>query len=145
MTANALFMEHILTLLLLLPLAGALLIALVPGNRAQLIRIIALLTALMTMALALLLLDLFDASDPAVQLFEQFIWNPRLGTSYAVGVDGISLPMVLLAALLCLVAIMASGSIKERVKGYYLLILVCLLYTSPSPRDKRQSRMPSSA
>ena len=124
MTANSLFMEHILSLLLLLPLSGALLIALVPGNRAQLIRGIALLTALMTMALALLLLDLFDASNPAVQLFEQFIWNPRLGTSYAVGVDGISLPMVLLAALLCLVAIMASGGIKERVKGYYLLILV---------------------
>ena len=117
-------MEHILTLLLLLPLSGAILIALVPGSRAQLIRFIALLTAILTMALALSLLTLFDVTDPAVQLYEQFIWNPRLGTSYAVGVDGISLPMVLLAALLCMVAIMASGGIKQRVKGYYLLILV---------------------
>jgi NADH-quinone oxidoreductase subunit M len=47
-----------------------------------------------------------------------------MGTSYAVGIDGISLSMVLLATLLVLVAILASAEIKERRRGYYALILV---------------------
>ena len=51
-------------------------------------------------------------------------WNPRLGTSYALGVDGISLPMVLLATLLSFVAILSSGHIRERAKWYFVLVLV---------------------
>ena len=59
-----------------------------------------------------------------MQFDESVKWNPRLGTYYALGVDGISLPLVLLATLLCLVAVLASRSIRERPKGYYLLLLV---------------------
>jgi NADH:ubiquinone oxidoreductase subunit 4 (subunit M) len=70
------------------------------------------------------LLFWFDTSDPGMQLAETVRWNPRLGTHYALGVDGISLPLVLLAALLGLVAILASRSIKERTRGCYILMLV---------------------
>ncbi|MDH5778621.1 MAG: NADH-quinone oxidoreductase subunit M, partial [Gammaproteobacteria bacterium] len=59
-----------------------------------------------------------------LQFFESHQWNPRLGTRFSLGVDGFSFPMVLLASLLCFVAILASSHIKERVKTYHVLILI---------------------
>jgi len=113
-----------LTLILLMPVFGAALIALLPGRCQQLIRRTALAASAITLLLAWGLLLSFDTSSAAVQFSVVVPWNPRLGTSFALGLDGFSLPMVLLATLLSLIAVMASGSIKERVKGYYLLILL---------------------
>lgn len=113
-----------LTLLLLLPISGAVVIALLPGSKPKLIRRAALLFSAAALVWAWGLLVLFDSSLAGMQLVEVVSWNPRLGTSYAVGIDGISYPMVLLATLLCLIAVIASVSIKERVKGYYLLLLL---------------------
>ncbi|MEJ1377057.1 MAG: NADH-quinone oxidoreductase subunit M [Candidatus Sedimenticola sp. (ex Thyasira tokunagai)] len=113
-----------LTLLLLLPFSGAVVIALLPGRSALLIRRVALLFAVAALAWAWGLLALFDTSVAGMQLAEVVPWNPRLGTSYALGIDGISYPMVLLATLLSLIAVIASVSIKERFKGYYLLLLL---------------------
>ncbi|MCP4040540.1 MAG: NADH-quinone oxidoreductase subunit M [Gammaproteobacteria bacterium] len=113
-----------LTLLLAVPLIGALIIALLPGDRPHLIRIVAITHAVAALALSVGLLTLFDTSFAGIQLLEHFEWNPRLGTHYALGIDGFSYPMVLLATLLSLMSIIASGSIRERVKGYYLLMLI---------------------
>jgi NADH-quinone oxidoreductase subunit M len=91
------------------------------GNES---RAIALLFSMLTIAVALVLLYQFDSSINQLQFSESVVWNARMGTSYAVGIDGISLSMVLLATLLVLVAILASAEIKERRRGYYALILV---------------------
>jgi NADH-quinone oxidoreductase subunit M len=113
-----------LTLLLILPVIGALLIAIVPSQNHHLIRLLALIAAVATLLQSWSLLFAFDTSTAQMQFVEQTAWNPRLGTYYALGIDGISFPMILLATLLSLVAIMASASIKERVKGYYFLMLL---------------------
>ncbi len=113
-----------LTLLLILPVIGALLIAVVPSQNHRLIRYLALITAVTTLLQSWSLLFSFDTSTAQLQFLEQTAWNPRLGTYYALAIDGISFPMILLATLLSLVAIMASASIKERVKGYYFLMLL---------------------
>lgn len=113
-----------LTLLLLLPFTGAAVIALMPARNRRMIRGAALLFGTLALAWSWGLLALFDTSVATMQLMERVPWNPRLGTSYALGIDGISYPMVLLATLLSLVAIIASVSIKERIKGYYLLLLL---------------------
>ena len=113
-----------LTLLLVLPLFGAALIAFMPGDNHRLIRGVANGASVLTLLVALWILSQFDSGSSALQFFEHIPWNPRLGTSYALGVDGFSMPMLLLATLLCLIAQLASGAIKERVKGYFLLILV---------------------
>lgn len=115
---------HDLTLLLLLPVFGAAVIAVLPGQAHAGIRTTALLAAIATLIQSWIILSAFDTSTAALQLFEQATWNPRLGTSYALAIDGISMPMILLATLLVLVAIMASASIKHNVKGYYLLVLL---------------------
>ncbi|MCB1860164.1 MAG: NADH-quinone oxidoreductase subunit M [Gammaproteobacteria bacterium] len=114
----------ILTLLLMLPLFGAALVAAMPSDSERAIRSIALVTGLLTLAIAWGLLLSFDVQLHGMQFAEIHRWNPRMGTSFALGVDGFSLPMVLLATLLSFVAILASGNIRQSTKIYYLLMLV---------------------
>lgn len=113
-----------LTLLLAVPLFGALMIALLPRSAHHLIRTIAIGHAIVTLVVAFGLLSLFDPSLAELQLVESYQWNPQLGTNYSLGIDGFSYPMVLLATVLCLIAMLASGTIKRGIKAYYLLVLV---------------------
>ena len=113
-----------LTLLLALPFAGALGISLTPGHQVGLIRQIAVAASTAALLVAWWLVLGFDLTATGMQYAESTHWNPRLGTTYALGVDGVSLPLVMLATLLALVAILASKSIQDRPKGYYVLMLV---------------------
>jgi len=114
----------VLRILLLLPLFGALLIAFLPGRNGLLIRRVAMGVAAVTLGWALGLASAFDPSVAGVQIFESHVWNPRLGSAFSLGVDGISLPLVWLATLLAFIAVLASGAIKDKPKGYYILILL---------------------
>jgi NADH-quinone oxidoreductase subunit M len=114
----------VLRTLILIPLFGALLIAFLPSRAGSLVRAVALLTAGATLAWALWLASVFDPSVASVQLLESHVWNPRLGSAFILGVDGISLPLVWLAALLAFIAVLASASVKDKPKGYYLLLLL---------------------
>jgi NADH-quinone oxidoreductase subunit M len=113
-----------LTLLLAIPLIGATSIAVLPTSRDRLIRSVAIAHATVVLVLAWGLAVLFDPFSAELQLVEFYRWNPRLGTHYALGIDGFSYTMVLLTTLLSLIAILVSGSIRHKVKGYYLLMLV---------------------
>ncbi|MDH5765202.1 MAG: NADH-quinone oxidoreductase subunit M, partial [Gammaproteobacteria bacterium] len=115
---------HDLTLLLLLPVFGAACIAITPAKQSTLIRNLALLASLAALIYSWSLLFAFDKTTAALQFAEHTDWNTRLGTSYSLAIDGISLPMILLATLLSLVAILASASIKTHTKAYYLLVLL---------------------
>jgi NADH-quinone oxidoreductase subunit M len=114
----------VLKTLLLLPLGGALLIALLPSRAARLIRQAAIAVAAATLAWSAWLASAFDPAHARAQLVTTEVWNPRLGSAFTLGVDGLSLPMVWLATLLAFIAVLASGAIRERVKGYYLLLLL---------------------
>jgi len=113
-----------LSLLLITPLIGAILIAFLPARLQWLTRSFAILISVITLVIAWSLWGSFDIHSSSMQFSEESLWNPRLGSSYALGIDGISYPMVLLATLLSLISVIASKSIVERVKGYYSLILV---------------------
>jgi NADH-quinone oxidoreductase subunit M len=110
--------------LLLIPLVGAVLIALVPGRYAGLARSLALATATAVFGYAIWIASQFDIHFGGVQFYESHTWNPRLGSAFVLAIDGISLSMLLLGSLLSLVAVMASASIRERAKGYYMLLLI---------------------
>ena len=118
------FYSHLLSWLLLLPVLSAAGIALLPGGCVRLIRHLALVGGVLTVVLAAIIVAQYDSSQSAMQLTEHYVWNARMGTSYTVGVDGFSVPMVMLNAVLCLIALMASTGIKQHVKGYYLLMLL---------------------
>ncbi len=114
---------HSLTLLLLLPVIGAIIISILP-SQSTLIRTAAIAFASITLLYAISFIFAFDTNSSALQFSKIVPWNTRMGTSFALGIDGISFPMVLLATLLCFIAIIASQSITERTKGYYLLMLL---------------------
>ena len=106
--------HSILTLILLVPLAGAVLIALLP-DRGKLSAWIALLTALLSFGLTLHLPAHFISGQPGFQFELNTPWIENPAMFYHVGVDGISLWLVVLTGLLAPVGVLASWSgIRER-------------------------------
>ena len=114
----------ILSVLLWTPALGVLLLAAVSGQRTGLIRLISNLMTLGTFLLACMILFKFDAADSAMQFSEFYPLNPKLGSAYALGVDGLSMPMLVLATLLTSIALLASFSITDAVKGYHICVLL---------------------
>jgi NADH-quinone oxidoreductase subunit M len=116
--------ESILTLILLAPLAGAILVALLP-DRGKLPAWITLLTALVTFGLTLHLPAHFALGQRGFQFEVNRPWIESPAISYHVGIDGLSLWLVVLVGLLAPVGVVASwNAIKERRKVFYSLFLV---------------------
>ncbi|MSR16699.1 MAG: NADH-quinone oxidoreductase subunit M [Methylococcaceae bacterium] len=115
---------NILSVLLWTPAFSALLLSFISGKNTRLIRAIAYLSTTFAFLLSCKLLLDFDSSNVNLQFFEYRPLNPKMGSSYALGVDGLSLPMVVLATLLTCVSLVASYTIKERVKGYHICLLM---------------------
>ena len=116
--------NSILTLLLLVPLAGALMVAIVP-DRAKLPNWIALLTTLVSLGLALHLPFHYDLAQGSFQFVINNAWIESPAIFYHVGVDGLSLWLVVLTGLLGPIGVLASwNAIKERRKIFFALFLV---------------------
>jgi NADH-quinone oxidoreductase subunit M len=115
----------ILTVVTFLPAAGALLLLFVPRRRDAVLRGGALLVAVATFVLSLTLYVRFDAASADYQ-FEEFArWMPGLGVGYHVGIDGISLMLVLLTTLITPVALASAWhAIDDRVKEFVVTLLV---------------------
>jgi len=115
----------ILSLITFVPLAGAVLLAFVPRERTDLLRLGALATALLSFALSLLLLPVFDRAAPGFQFVEAVDWIPAFGIQYKMGVDGIAVVLVVLTTTLTWISILASfGPIQDRVKEYMISFLI---------------------
>jgi len=118
----------LLSAIIAVPLAGAILLAFIPRDRLQLIRYTALAVALITFGLSLALLASFDPAAAAAGGFvrrETVDWIPAFGIQYKLGVDGISLVLVVLTTLLSWISILASFKpITERVKEYMIAFLI---------------------
>lgn len=113
-----------LKVLVFLPVVGAALLAVLPVRRALPLWQLAMAFALGALGYSLWLAGQFDASGPAVQMFESQAWNRRLGSYFALGVDGISLAMVLLTALLSLIAVLMSRRMEAGARLYFILVLL---------------------
>jgi NADH-quinone oxidoreductase subunit M len=114
----------ILSLLLWTPAAGVLLLALTPSQHSQLIRYIAHLFAAIAFLLVCWLLHIYDSHDAQLQFNEYFPLNPKLGSAYALGIDGLSMPMLVLATLLTSIALLASFTLSSSIKGYHICLLL---------------------
>jgi NADH-quinone oxidoreductase subunit M len=113
----------ILTLVIFLPGAGALAVALA-GKRPEWCRGIALAASLLTFAVSLYLWWSFDAGSGGMQFATDIPWIGDFGIGYRVGIDGISLFLVLLTTFLVPVAVVASASISQRVREYFVFMLL---------------------
>src|SRR5215213_1897989 len=106
-----------------IPLLGAIAIALLPRDNAGLIRRAAALFSAVSLVVSLLVWARYDAGAVGIQLAERFVWIPTVNIQYFVGVDGLSLPLVVLTTLLTFLAVLASWRIELRVKEYFALLL----------------------
>ncbi len=115
----------LLSLLIFTPAVGALILLLVPGRHVNAHRWGAFGVSLVALGFSLLVALAFDNGQPGFQLTQSVEWIGFFGIQYSVGVDGISLVLILLTTLLSSISILASfGPIKVRVKEYMISFLV---------------------
>ncbi|HYC00055.1 MAG TPA: NADH-quinone oxidoreductase subunit M [Candidatus Limnocylindrales bacterium] len=116
---------RLLSLLVWTPAIGALLVSALPREAETLMRRVAVAVSLVPLALAFWIWRLFDPSRGDFQLLETLPWLPSLGAGYRLGIDGISLLLILLTVVLTpLVLISAADSVHKRVKGYLVSMLL---------------------
>jgi NADH-quinone oxidoreductase subunit M len=120
---SSIFAEHILSCMIAVPFLG---IALLPFVRdAEWIRRIALGNTLLNLGLSFVLWSRFDLTKQGMQFVERAEWMPTFNIQYAVGVDGISILLVLLTTLLSPLCVLCSwNAIDNRVKAFMSLILL---------------------
>ncbi len=115
--------DNLLSLILFSPTLGALLLLLLPAGRKRLLRWAAFLVSLVPLALSVVLWVRYDSPQGGYQFVQKLVWYANVGSSYHVGVDGLSVPLVLLTTLLTPLALLISWSIEERVRAYMVLFL----------------------
>jgi NADH-quinone oxidoreductase subunit M len=117
----------VLSLIVFTPLIGVLVLLFVPGSNHRAIRWIALGAALATFGISLFLLG-YDTGGAEFQFREDYDWIPAFGMGYRMGVDGLSVVLVLLTTVLSIVAIVYSWDpIQTRVKEYYATMLLLMI------------------
>src|SRR3990172_4841291 len=119
------FSNHILSVVLFLPLAGAIVLMLLPKGNKNLIRWLANVIGVAGFLVSVPLVFWFDSSIGEYQFVERAEWIPSIGANYALGMDGISLLLVMLTTVLGFLSILSSWSaIGERLKEYYVFMLI---------------------
>ncbi len=132
---------YLLTLIIFIPLLAAGVLIIVPDNRPQLIKYVSLAATLSQLVIAIIILGSFRMANvdthlvDSFQFVEQKVWFEMSLASfgsfqveYFLGLDGISLPLVLLSVILLVIGVISSWNLTKQVKGYFMLYL--LLATS---------------
>src|SRR5262245_16433606 len=117
-------MTNILTLMTFIPLLGMAVLLFLPGNNRRLIQGLAALFTGVPLILAFILYGQFDRVHPGMQFVFRTKWIPAFNIDYFIGVDGLSITMVLLTALLSFICVFASFSIEKHLKAYFALFLL---------------------
>jgi NADH-quinone oxidoreductase subunit M len=118
-------MTHYLSLILFLPLVGALLVLLMPKQNEDAIRWIANIFAFAGFLVSIPLWFWYNAQSADFQFVERAAWIPSIGAEYFLGVDGFSTLLILLTTLMGFIAVLSSWTaVTERVKEYYIFLLM---------------------
>jgi len=115
-------MTHPLTLITFIPLIGMVLILLCPKGQEKFIRWIAALFTFPQLLIAGWLYANFNTTTASMQFAEHYAWIPAYHINYFLGIDGISISMVLLTAIICFISVFASFTIERGERGYYALL-----------------------
>ncbi|MBU0985065.1 MAG: NADH-quinone oxidoreductase subunit M [candidate division Zixibacteria bacterium] len=115
----------ILSLLIFFPLLGAILVALVPSNQHSTIKGVSLIVSIITMILSFAVYSWFDEVATGMQFEVNYSWVTSLGINYHLGIDGISLLLLVLTTILTVLCIISSwNSVTKGVKGYFVSMLL---------------------
>ena len=113
----------LLTALVVVPIVGAVLVALLPARRPESVKQVAVLTSVITGAIAVYVLAAYDTADAGFQFVSRHPWIDEFGISWLLGIDGISLFLVVLTGVLFPIAMRASSP-NHDAKAYYAWLLV---------------------
>jgi NAD(P)H-quinone oxidoreductase subunit 4 len=114
-----------LTTIVLLPLLGALGLILLPDREGKQVRWYAMAVACADFLLMCYAFwQHYDSGRASLQMVEQFTWLPQLGMSWAVAVDGVSMPLVLLAGFVTTLSMLSAWQVNYRPRLFYFLMLV---------------------
>src|SRR6202163_2984461 len=117
--------QHLLSIVLFAPLAGMLVLLLIPSSAKTAIKLWANLVGFACFLISLPLVTRFDKSALGYQMVERADWIPSLGAKYLIGIDGISLLLVMLTTVVSFLAILSSwNAIEDRLKEYYSMFLL---------------------
>jgi NADH-quinone oxidoreductase subunit M len=116
--------SHLLSIILFFPVLAALVLLFLPSQELKLIRWTALIASLVPFGLALVVWFNFNPNQAGFQFQEQYIWYAAIHSTLHLGVDGLSLTMMLLTTLLMPLALLASFNITDRLKAYMILFLL---------------------
>jgi len=118
--------QHLLSILIWLPVIGGALVLLLGDQRAPMARWVALLTAVATFVLSIPLYTGFDPSTPAMQFVERMPWIASLNAEYLLGVDGISMPLILLTTFMTIPVVIAGWTVIEKRPAQYFAAFLIL-------------------
>jgi NADH-quinone oxidoreductase subunit M len=117
--------DHLLSIVTLGPTVFAVLLLFIPMRYRTVHRIVTLITAIIMFAFSTRLWTGFDPDQPGFQFVDSFPWIPQFGITYHVGVDGISLLLVMLTTLLLPVVVLAAWSLEiEHIKSLHITFLL---------------------
>lgn len=116
--------SNILTIVTFTPAAGALILLFYNREHARSMRAFALIITILTFVFSLHLIAHFDSSNPDFQFGIKVPWIPAYGIDYSMGIDGVSVFLIILATLLSPLAVLASWSIHDRLKEYFIFMLL---------------------
>ncbi|HBT46304.1 MAG TPA: NADH-quinone oxidoreductase subunit M [Peptococcaceae bacterium] len=114
----------LLTSILLAPVIGLILILIIPEREQLLIKITAAVATFVALALSVYAYVAYDQQLGGMQFLEDRVWVPAFGINYSLGVDGISLPMVLLTAIVIFTGVFASWDMTNRIKEFFIFLLM---------------------
>src|ERR1700724_2588277 len=117
-------MNHALSLITFIPLLGMVLILAMPDAMRSMFKWVAVAATVPQLLIAWWLFENFDTTTTAIQFSEKYPWMPHYNISYFMGVDGISISMILLTALISFIAVFASFKIDKAPKAYFALLLL---------------------
>jgi len=116
----------LLALTLFIPIIGAIFIMALPKDQEKAIKYVAAASTFISLVLSLILFITYDRTAGGLQFVQSIPWVADLGVSFALGVDGISLPLLLLTNLIGFSAVYSSWNLKERVKDFFVLLLILI-------------------
>ena len=112
-----------LSIIVFLPILGAIIIALLPKADPRRIKLTAAAFTLVAFALSLVVFAMFDRSAEGAQFVQKVAWIPSINAQYFLGVDGLSLPMLILTTLLGFIAVLVSWRVNLRPREYFAALL----------------------
>lgn len=114
----------LLTVTVFTPLAAALLLLLIPGERKNEVRVAALAAATFALLLSIWAYFGYDNAAGGYQFVEKYEWLPALGVSYYVGVNGMSVPLVLLTGVVMFTGVLISWNIDDRPREFFVFLFI---------------------